>query len=672
MSLFYRINRGIREGVRAARSAPDMKLAAKQLDMMISSGVLPVMDQNASSRQDATVEEKEASSKLDVRHTDRDLTLSLAYGGLRSFFSRHTLNRIPDYGDPSRDVWLDGFWRTEPILAGAVYSMSAKMSALSWIVSGPRLRATKTAQLLARAAHMGGQDWGGFMSPTAQDWYATNNGVFWETAREAIGNVGIINTLAGNLSDIGHIDSLCCTLTGNVDSPMQYVSEEMGQQLRFIDGEFIHFASLPSARERHLGIGFCAVDRAYRAAKLLIGLHDYDEEKLSNLPPEGIAAVTGLTMTEFKDALVMWKLERERDHSLTFPQVLWLIGSQPNTEVSVNIQSFSSIPESFDRDKVMSHYISTLALCFGVDAREFWPISSGSLGTASESEIQHLKAKGKGPGEFISTTERMINGELPAGVDFAFDTQDIEEDQNAATVAKAWVDVYYPLYQGTPAGGGGAQPVGKQAPQRTQDTQAPKPPKKGMTDNQQPAPAQDKPGGFPSGMPGNFGAPQVEAILTKDQIIRLLVDKRVLPEYLINDDRVSVYDSEVHLRKENPEDDARFVWKSGVLKEVRLPPIIIYSHNLPLDPGGSIISDALEIQPSDGEKAVMEYLKQKEGEVFAASRDIQGRPINEEEVVRGARVTQNTIRDEIARWKAHPILSKYVPTDEEIQKLLGG
>jgi hypothetical protein len=268
----------------------------------------------------------------------------------------------------------------------------------------------------------------------------------------------------------------------------------------------------------------------------------------------------------------------------------------------------------------------------------------------------------------------MLNGELPIGVDFAFDTQDIEEDQNAATVAKAWVDVFYPLYQGTPAtkpGGPQQQTAAKEAPDRTKPTESPKPPKDGMTGDQQPKPSQDKPGGFPTGMPGNLGAPQVEAVLTKDQLIRLLVDKRVLPEYLINDERVSVYDSEVHLvTKENREDDARFIWKDGILKEVRLSPIIINS-TLPQDSTGSIIADALEIQPTVEERA-LQYLKQKENEIFESMRNIIGKPIPDGEVTRGVSITRNTIKDEMARWRAHPILAKYAMTDEELDKMFPG
>jgi hypothetical protein len=192
-----------------------------------------------------------------------------------------------------------------------------------------------------------------------------------------------------------------------------------------------------------------------------------------------------------------------------------------------------------------------------------------------------------------------------------------------------------------------------------------------MTGDQQPKSPQEKPGGFPTGMPGNLGAPQVEAVLTKDQLIRLLVDKRVLPEYLINDERVSVYDHEVHLSKEHPEDDASFKWDKGILKEIRVPPIIINS-TLPTDSKGSIIADALEIQHPTAEERTFEYLKQKENEIFNTMRNITGKPIPDGEVTRGAGVTRNTIRDEIERWRNHPVLSKYAPSDEELEKLLSG
>jgi hypothetical protein len=631
-----------KQGFKAFASAPTEAVAAQRIDFILDPSTTP-------EELEKYIVEKSSDSKLDIRKTTHDLALANFYMGLRSYYGSH-ITKIPPYGDPGRDEYISNIWRHEPIMAGAVYSMTAKMTALRWTVTGRRKKAMDFARVLAEAAHIDGYDWGGFISSTAQDFYLVNRGVFWETPR-----VG--DSTYGKLSDLGHIDALSCTLTGNKDTPMLYMSEMTGQAIRFRHGEYIHFASLPSARERHLGIGFCAVDRAYRALKLLMALHDYDEEKLSNLPPEGIATVTGLTMDEFTDAVALWKAQREKDKSLTFPQVLWLIGSNPNAKVDVDIKAFSSIPESFDRDKVVSHYVSTLALDFGVDAREFWPISSGALGTASESEIQHLKAKGKGPGEFISTTERRINGEADEDTQFAFDTQDIEEDMNAAAVAKAWVDAYYPLFTGQPAGKSKASPGGK--------------PNTEAVPNPNEVPQSDAAGqAMSAGAFGNPGQPAPEQVITKEDLLRLLADRHVIPEWMLNDKRQMVLDTTIHISKElDPDEYTSFVWDGRYLKEHRLPPIVLDSptpevRQLPaVTPVQSYVVPVQDLQ-------AIQYLKQKEDEIFADQRNIIGNPIPEQEVTRGARITANTLRDELERWRKHPLLSKYALTEDELKAII--
>jgi hypothetical protein len=635
----------IQIGWNAARSAGQgMSLSQIEdaMDMAIERKALP----------------KGHKSKLDIRDTNANLAYFSMYNYLRTWVG---LNKesVPQYGDPARDVYLSRVWRLEPIMAGAVYSMEAKMMALRWSVTGTKEEATSAARLYSGAAHMGGYDWGGFIASTAEEFYTVNRGVFWETPRHG-------SPLTGNLADIGHIDSLACTLTGNTKYPMIYVSESTGQIVRFRPGEFVHFASMPSPREENLGIGLCAVDRALRAVNLLIGLHDYDEEKLSNLPPEGVAAVTGLTMEEFNDALNLWRAQRERDNSLTFPQVLWLIGSQPNAKVSLDFVGFSEIPESFDRQSVMTHYISTLALDFGVDAREFWPISSGALGTSAESEIQHLKAKGKGPGEFISTVERHLNAELDEGVQFAFDTQDIEEDQNAAVVAKAWIDAYYPLYTGMPAGKTKASPGGKPNTEMV--------PSREEQPEEQGAQGAAQPGVSPFGVAP--GQPQPEQVIDKDQFLRLLADRGVIPEWMLNDQRVRVDDTSIHLNKEgHPADIIRIEYDRGVLKQTRLPPIVLRSSDNLKDvpaavPVDSFYSNDVEFKENGHASldAIYAWMIEKEAEIL--ERNIHGKPLQEADLRKASKVTIDVIKAEMERWRKHPELAAYVPTIEEEAELL--
>lgn len=590
-NIISRLMTGIRMPWQSVNRGMDIDTVSKQLDLMIANGELPSADSVVKELKSRPLENK---SKLEVRESDNDKMLWVGGQYFYDYISKFgSSGSIPPYGDPHRDFELDKLWHQEPLLAGAVYSMAAKMTALSWQITGRRNLAKKYAELFARAAHMDGYDWGGFIASVANDFYVLDRGAFIETARDKDARLSPeANRLIGPLAEMGHIDALMCTLTGNRREPMMYVSETTGQRIRFKPGEYMHFASMPSPREADLGIGYSAVSRAYRAAKLLMGLHDYDEQKLSNLPPEGVAAVTGLTMTEFMDALKIWRAAREQNNSLTFPQVLWLIGSQPNAKVGIDFVGFSQLPEHFDRQTVVTQYMNTLALVFGVDAREFWPVSTSSLGTAAESEIQHTKAKGKGSGELISITERHLNGELPDGVDFAYDTRDVEEDKTASEIAAGWIGALLPLYQSQ------------------------------------------------AGIPED--AKQPEPLITKDQFLRLLIDKGVLPDYLSSDNRTAVDDSMVHIKENNTEFSC-FVWKDGTLREKRIDPIIVNT-----------------VPVSDLPYATISKQEPKQ------KSKIHGNPIPEQEVEAGTRVTPNAIQSELERWQNSPELAPFALQPDEM------
>lgn len=476
-------------------------------------------------------------------------------------------DEIPQRGTLAYSRWLDDLWKEEPILSGAVYSMVAKMQSLPWKVEGGKINAEKVSRVLSRARYMGGTDWTGFIGSSATDFYTQDNGVWWDVTREG-------NSQWGTVSDLAFIDTRCCMRTGSSAVPMYYASSLVSDDHWYKPGEYISFCSMPQPGEGELGLGVCACSRAARAAKLLMALHNYDAEKLSNLPPEGIATVTGLTEREFRQAIQMWMVERKKNNSLTFPQVLWLVGSNPGARVEVAIESFSAIPESFDRETVVDQYVNTLALCFGVDTREFWAISTAALGTASEAEVQHLKARGKGGGEFLTMVEQHLNREFPENTVFKFDTQDVEEDMVAATVAKEWIAAYARLVY-----------------------------------------------------PDN---PVYKPIIDAQTFKRLLADRGVLPEWAVGDARVSISSAEVH--KEELEDIVRFMWQAGRLTQ----------HYL--------IDLSMVRQP------VVKEVPQLEPPVTS----IRGKPIEEDEVERGTRVTATAIRAEQNFWGNIPELKPYI------------
>lgn len=666
------------KAIGAFRSNIDMGSVAKQLDDLIASNQLPTATE-IEDRFAPVTKETDNVSQLDIRRTQKNIMYAAMYSSLRSWIGRtKSILDNYDYNDVTRDFALAEIWKMEPIMAGAVYSMCAKFSALSWNITGKRLPAKRYATILSEAAHMGGYGWGAYVSSVANDFYTTNRGTFSETAK-------IGDPLYGQLGELGHIDALNCTLTGNSQYPVEYWSDTTGQHIRFQPGEFFHFSSLPSPREMHVGAGFCAVDRSLRALKLLMGLHQYDDEKLSNLPPEGVCAVTGLTLEEFNDALALWKAARQKDKSLIFPQVLWLLASQPNAEISVNMTPFSSLPEAFNRKEVVDQYATTLAVCFGIDVREIWTIASGGgLGSAGESEIQHMKAKGKGPGEFVTAMEREINGELPDGVDWRFDTQDIEEDANQAAIAKAWIDAYMPLYNLPPAANSdqtGA--VAKANPRPDKPNGAPTLPTT-------PLPKADTGGDmtFGGGQPNT--PRQAEQVIKLKDFQRLLADKGVLPQWMVADDRHMYTDTSVHVSKDlHPDDVTKIVWDghTGILKEERVylgsfhsePDVPVAAvakseseDDEKLDASTASFFNANELMEYATVEQALEFLRQKAQDIedLEAKRNITGNPIPMNEAQRGNRITATTIKAELERWRNDPVLKPYVLTPDEEAELL--
>lgn len=521
--------------------------------------------------------------RLSVVHDyKRDALFSMYRGLLESVSSS---SDIPTYGTSSRDVFLSDFWKSESLLTGAVYSMAARATSLGWVVSGARNTASRHAKLLARAGSYSQVGWTQFITKSALDFFTTDNGVHWGTPR-------LQPSLLSQLAELEHIDSLSCVRTGSLMYPIYY-SSLTGETPRYLGvADVVSFSSLPSPREDLFGLGYCAVSRAYASAKILCMLHQYDIQKLSNLPPEGLVGISGLTMDEFLAAVELWKAKREESGSSIFPHILWLLGQDAQAKIGIDFAPFSTLPESFDRETVITQYVNTLALIFGVDAREFWPVSTSSMGTAAESEIQHMKARGKGFGELVTNVERTINNEFPNGATFKFDVQDSEEDLQAANIAKAWVEALIPLATNN----------------NTLMIQ------RGSNNIQNPESDQRQ-------------LPESEAFITKQQLLRLLADKGVLPNYMVeSDNKTVVYDIAV-MQKEVEEGDD--------------PVIITY------DPETGVID--IEREPAYNLMYMRELQKSK----------FTGRPISESDALRGNRVTASTIQDEIELWKTDKKLKEY-------------
>jgi len=383
-----------------------------------------------------------SSSRLEYRKKRKDTSSSFTWATLYDCLHEWSgkLDEIPKWGSLAYDEYLDKIWKQEPILAGTIYGMVSKAQSKPWRLEGGRNNTARVSQVLANAGYsFYKHGWSGLAGLSALDFYTTRIGFVWGVGRRGT---------TGPITSLEHVDALSCQLTAAYNKPVRYRSRETGQTFLYKAHEVIQENSMMLSREEQLGYGMCAVERAIYAIQLLLGLHQYDIEKLSNLPPEGIATITGMTKEEFFDAMQTYNDARKQNNSLTFPQVLWLLNiNSPSEGIDVNLTPFSTLPEQFNRQVVVEQYVNILANAFGVSASDIWFMGGGPFGTGKEVELQHSFAKGKGEGEWFSRTQQVLNYELPPDVKFTYDTSDIEEDLNAAQTAKAWVEALLPLVE---------------------------------------------------------------------------------------------------------------------------------------------------------------------------------------------------------------------------------
>ena len=132
--------------------------------------------------------------------------------------------------------------------------------------------------------------------------------------------------------------------------------------------------------------------------------------------------------------------------------VLTVLGLDPEYPVTMEMLEMSQLWDRFDDRAVTEMAVYTFALAFGVDPREYWPVSGGPLGSSTEANIQHLKAKSKGEGAIFSAIERQLNGplSLPEEVKFGFDQRDVEEEVTAAEVKTLKIEYVRKLWESSP------------------------------------------------------------------------------------------------------------------------------------------------------------------------------------------------------------------------------
>ena len=326
-------------------------------------------------------------------------------------------DEIPTRPGLRRDKALDKFWRTESVLAGAIYSMCSKVAALDFRLNG-RTKAVARYANVFQAADFGA-GWVNFIQRVVQDVLTQDNGAFIELLRPKGASPN------SPVRGIAHLDAQRIQRTGNPVTPYLYHSKKDSQWHRLMWYQVLSLTDQPSPREEDKGRGYCAVSRVLEFAKLIRSVQTYQAQKLSGQRIPAILFVQGLRRNAVMDAIEKAREEsRSTGRSLYITPVI-IASSDSQRQLRVQLVELAGLPDGFSYDELMKWYIGVLALGMGTDYIEFFPMPGGNLGSAQQTTEMSSRSRGKGPGLILQQFEFGFNWYvLPDTVEFQFASTD--------------------------------------------------------------------------------------------------------------------------------------------------------------------------------------------------------------------------------------------------------
>ena len=336
-----------------------------------------------------------------------------------------------------RDRQLRAFWKGSDALAGAVYAMVAKMTAIPRRVvpiDSVSRRARNQAYELQEyldATPEFGEGWSTWFGNWVMDLLTQDNGSF----AEIIGEGSKDGPIVGRPYSIANLDAQYCQRTGNPEYPVIYY-DISGGMYKLHYSRVMYKAQLRSPQREMFGVGLCAVSRAVNVAQTLVDIQTFKQEKLGSRPRRQILITQGgLSPTDVELAFSVAEGTMDSMGLRRYSKTV-LVGDTSLVDADIKTIDLSSVPDGFNEFDSVTIGMATIALAFGVDAREFFPaMSSGA--TRADALIQHLKQRGKGPGEILELTEAAITQKyLPPGFRLEFDFQDDAQDRQQAEIRK--------------------------------------------------------------------------------------------------------------------------------------------------------------------------------------------------------------------------------------------
>jgi len=327
----------------------------------------------------------------------------------------------------TRDIFLRNFITQENIFASALHIMCSRNAGFSWKLDGPPRTASRIQEILDTANE--GEGWHDLIIKTSIDLYTQDDGAFWEVVRQE-------DREDSPVVDINHLDAQRCYHTGAPEAPVIYL-DRFGRPHLLKRHNVVTFAEMPVSLEGFYGRQYSAITRLLRSMQKIRSISIRDYEKTTGRYTRAINLVKGVTSQQLKDAMADANQLADNAGLARYMGPVNVGTLDPKADVGHDTIDMAPGPEGYDEEVTFKHYINQIAMAFSSDYQEFAPLPGGGLGTGAQSEMLHLKSRGKGPGLFMKLIAHAMNFKvLPSGgsVSFFWDEQDVEADKAIAEV----------------------------------------------------------------------------------------------------------------------------------------------------------------------------------------------------------------------------------------------
>lgn len=332
-----------------------------------------------------------------------------------------------------RDFELRRLYKKETIISGAVYSLSARMKALSYTPFEVDTPAGQIAQDIWERADFGN---GGdeLVAKTVIDLLTQDNGAFWEL--EGFGSPE--GKRVGPPTAVNYLDPAQCYRTFDPEYPVLYLNpfDHTIHKLHYT--RVVMMANMQQPNELARGVGFCAVSRAMLNMQLIRDIQTFRHEKVAGRFKRALGYGKGITDKSFKKAIESVEAEDEAQGFTRYSRIPFLTSVDG---IELNLLNLAAIPDGFNLVDELNLYVYAVALAFGVDAREFWP-ATASGATKADASVQNMKARGKGIADLIMTIESAWSQVLPPDAQLHYDFVDDEQDLQRTEIHERTVNLY--------------------------------------------------------------------------------------------------------------------------------------------------------------------------------------------------------------------------------------